>query len=77
MAKTKKYMIKVVVEGYVWLEADNPKQALFLAQDIAGMKEGLDLGAHCNDIEVINALPVELHEVSDLVGGATNTSVEL
>ena len=73
----KKYLIKVKVEGYVWLEADNPKQAMFAAADITGLKAGDILGACCNDIEVAGAEVEELNELSPIVAGAATTSVEL
>lgn len=73
----KKYLVKVKVEGYVWLEADNPKQAVFAAADITGMKAGHTLGAFCNDVEVAGVEVEELNELSPIVAGAVTTSVEL
>lgn len=73
----KKYLVKVKVEGYVWLEADNPQQAMFAAADITGMKAGNMLGACLNDVEVAGVEVEELNELSPIVAGAVTTSVDL
>ncbi len=71
-----KYQAKVMVEAYVWLECDDPRQALFIAADINGIQQGPTLRAHCNDAEVCGAEAVDLFEVSD-VPGAVKNKVEL
>ncbi len=73
----KKYLAKVKIEAYVWLEADDPKQAMFAAADITGIKDGPTLGACCNDAEVAGVEVEELNEVSPIVAGAVTTSVGL
>lgn len=71
-----KYQVKIMVEAYVWLECDDPRQACFIAADISGLEQGPTLRGCCNDVEVGGAEAVELFEVSD-VPGAVNTKVTL
>ena len=70
-------MVKLMVEAYVWLDADNPKTAMFLASDIENCLAGEALKKGMQNIMVGGAEALELNEISDGTKGIVSSSVEL
>lgn len=50
-----KFQAKVMVEAYVWLEAETPDQAAFIAANIDNVKVGATLSSCYSDTEVGHA----------------------
>ena len=66
-----------MVEAYVWLDAENPKEAMFKARDITQALAGKELAPVLYDIEVCGTEPCELFEIPPGARGVANTSVKL
>ena len=73
----KHYMVKVMVEAYVWLDAENPNQARFLACDIAGCKAGKELMPVLSDIEACAIDALEVYEKPSNTHGCVSLSVDI
>jgi hypothetical protein len=64
-----KYQVKVNVEAYVWLDADNAKEAKFMAEDIATAGAGKMLSRVLYDIEVCGSEASDVFVVAEGTGG--------
>jgi len=73
----RKFQAKVMVEAYVWLEAETPDQAMFIAANIDNIKTGITLSSLCSDSEVGHAETVELYELTDTPTGAVKTTMNI
>lgn len=68
----KKYQVKIAIEAYVWLDAENPEQAMFMANDIASASAGTILAPVLHDIEIGGTEAVEVFEVSESSKGCVS-----
>jgi len=70
-----KFQVKVMVETYVWLDADNAKEAKFKAKDIAHALAGKELAPVLYDIEVCGSEASDVFEVAEGTSGVRPSNV--
>lgn len=73
----RKFHAKVMVEAYVWLEAETSDQAAFIAANIDNIKTGVTLSSFCSDSEVGHAETIELYELTNTPTGAVKMQMNI
>jgi hypothetical protein len=73
----KKYQVKIVIEAYVWLDAENTEQAMFMANDIASASAGITLAPALHGIEVGGTEAIEVFELPEGSKGCVNMDITL